>query len=106
MYVTEILSWQAQPGVSDQQMTSAMQAMLPDLKTLPGFLLQNLSKDTKGLWVAVYFWQTTEDAHNSNTLMANKTSMTNLMQLLHAETIEMKVLEPLQDSGTLLLPSV
>lgn len=102
MYVTEILSWQAQAGVSDQQMIAAMQSMLPDLKTLPGFLFQNLSKNAKGRWVAVYYWQTVADAHHSNTLMANKKSMTDLMQLLHAETIEMEVMEPLQNSGILL----
>lgn len=101
MYVTEILSWNAKSGVSDQQMIAAMLAMLSDLKALPGFLFQNLNKDTKDRWVAVYFWQTAKDAHNSNTLMANKKSMTALMQLLHAETIEMEVMEPLQDSGTL-----
>lgn len=102
MCITEILSWEAQPEVSDQQMIAAMQSMLPDLKTLPGFLFQNLNKDNKGRWVAVYFWQTVEDAHNSNTLMANKQSMADLMQLLHAESIEMEVMEPLQVSGTLL----
>jgi L-lactate utilization protein LutB len=102
MYVTEILSWNAKAGVSDQQMITAMQTMLPDLKNLPGFLFQNLSKDAKDRWVAVYFWQTAEDAHNSNVLIANKKSMTALMQLLHAETIEMEVMEPLQGSGTLL----
>jgi len=102
MCITEILSWEAQPDVSDQQMITAMQSMLPDLKTLPGFLFQNLNKDNKGRWVAVYFWQTVEDAHNSNTLMANKQSMTDLMQLLHAESIEMEVMKPLQVSGTLL----
>jgi hypothetical protein len=98
VYVTEILSWQAQADVSDQQMVDAMAAMLADLKALPGFLFQNLSKDSKGRWIAVYFWQIAEDAHNSNTLMANKASMANLMQLLHADSIAMEVMEPLQGS--------
>ena len=102
MYVTEILSWQAQADVSDQQMAAAIVAMVPDLKTLPGFLFQNLSKDNQGRWVAVYFWQTAENAHNSNTLMAKKESMTKLMQLLQADTIEIEVMEPLQESGKLL----
>ena len=101
MYVTEILSWQAQAEVSDQQMSEAMAAILPDLKALPGFLFQTLSKDCKGHWVAVYFWQTAEDAHNSNAFMAAKTSMASLMQLIIPETIEMEVMAPLQDSGKL-----
>ncbi|MEH6449409.1 MAG: hypothetical protein V7765_12115 [Oleispira sp.] len=104
MYVTEILSWQAKAEVTDEQMVAAVNAMLPDLKILPGFLFQSLSKDSQGRWVEVYFWQTTEDAHNSNELMAKKASLAHLMQLLHAETIEMEVMLPLQDSGALLLP--
>lgn len=99
MYITEVLSWQAQPEVSDQQMIDAVTALLPDLKILPGFLFQNLSKDSRGRWVEIYFWETSEDAHNSNTLMADKPSMANLMTLIIAESIEMEVLEPLQDSG-------
>ncbi len=104
MYITEILSWQAKTGVSDEQMVSAVDAMLSDLKTLPGFLFQTLSKDSQGRWVEVYFWRTAEEAQNSNDLMANKDSMANLMQLLQAETIAMEVMEPLQDSGRLCLP--
>lgn len=100
MYVTEILSWQAQPHVTDQQMSEAMSGMLPDLKTLPGFLFQTLSKDSKGNWIAIYFWRTAENAHESNTLMSDKASMSQLMQLLIPETIVMKVLQPLQDSGS------
>lgn len=104
MYVTEILSWQAKADVTDEQMVAAVDAMLPDLKLLPGFLFQSLSKDSQGRWIEVYFWQTAEDAHNSNELMAKKESLAQLMQLLHSETINMEVMQPLQDSGTLLLP--
>lgn len=104
MYVTEILSWQAKANVTDEQMVAAVDAMLPDLKLLPGFLFQSLSKDSQGRWIEVYFWQTAKDAHNSNELMAKKESLADLMQLLHGETISMEVMQPLQDSGALLLP--
>lgn len=103
MYVTEILTWQAKADVTDKQMVAAVDAMLPDLEKLPGFIFQSLSKDSQGRWVELYFWQTAEDAHNSNTLMADKTSMSTLMQLLIPESIEMAVMEPLQDSGKLSL---
>ncbi|KJZ14881.1 hypothetical protein TW85_07255 [Marinomonas sp. S3726] len=105
MYVTEVLSWQAKANVSDQDMINAVEGLLADLKTLPGFLFQNLSKDSKGRWVEVYFWQTEVDAHNSNSLMADKTSMVNLMGLIEIESISMEVMSPLQDSGALTLNS-
>jgi len=103
MYVTEVLSWQALPEISDQQMIAAVNAMVPDLQTLPGFLFQNLSKDSQGRWVEVYFWRTAEAAHNSNGLMQSKVSMKNLMQLIQPQSIGMEVMTPLQDSGTLTL---
>ena len=103
MYVTEILTWQAKPEVSDQDMINAVEGILPDLKILPGFIFQNLSKDSQGRWVEVYFWQTAEAAHNSNGLMADKASMANLMGLIEVESISMEVMSPLQDSGSLLL---
>lgn len=101
MYVTEILSWKAKDGISDQEMIDAVNALLPDLRTLPGFMFQNLSKDQRGRWIEVYFWKTAEDAHNSNTLMADKKSMSNLMLLIQVESLEMEVMAPLQDSGNL-----
>ena len=103
MYVTEVLSWQALPEISDQQMIVAVNAMVSDLQTLPGFLFQNLSKDTQGRWVEIYFWRTLEAAHNSNGLMQSKISMKNLMRLIQPQSIEMEVMTPLQDSGTLTL---
>lgn len=103
MYVTEVLSWQAKPEIDDQQMIDAVNNLLLDLKTLPGFLFQNLSKDSQGRWVEVYFWKTSDDAHNSNEMMADKASMQNLMQLILPQSIEMAVMEPLQDSGRLAL---
>lgn len=101
MYVTEVLSWQALENVNDQQMIAAMSTLLEDVKTLPGFLFQNLGKDSKGQWIAVYFWRTAKEAHNSNALMANKDSMAKLMQLIDAETLVIEVMDVLQGSEEL-----
>lgn len=105
MYVTEVLTWQGLPGVSDQQMIDAVEAMVPDLKQLPGFLLQTLSKDSNGRWLDLYFWQTAEEAHASNELMADKASLGALMSLLDVESITMDVMQPLQASGPSLFKS-
>ena len=99
MYVTELLSWQAKDKVTDQAMVLAVEAMLDDLRSLPGFLFQNLSKDSQGNWFEVYFWRTAEDAHQSNERMANKASLQQLMQLIKPESLKMEVMTPLQDSG-------
>ena len=99
MYVTEVLSWQANSGVTDSQMINAIEGIVSDLKTLPGFLFETLAKGEKGEWQQVYFWRTQAQAHDSNQLMADKASMQQLMQLIKSDTLSMSVMVPVQDSG-------
>ena len=98
MAVIEIVSWQAKPGVSDEEMRSALADMLPDLQALPGFQWQLAGKDAQGRWVDVYCWDDARDAHASNELMADKPSLAALLALLEADSVTMDVIEPLQAS--------
>ncbi len=97
--VFEILTWKAKPGVSDKQMIDAAEAMVADLRELNGFLNQSLYKDENGTWIDIYYWETEKDAHDSNASMAEKTSFHNLIELIDADSITMKVLNTLQSSG-------
>ncbi|WP_419903404.1 hypothetical protein [Kiloniella sp.] len=101
MYVVETVSWNAQADVSNQQMVDAVNNMLPDLKTLPGFKYQSLSKNDAGRWVEIYYWETSEDAHRSNELMADKVSLHNLIALIDIDSLSIEVLLPLQESSPL-----
>lgn len=100
MYVVEIVSWKAASDVADQQMIDAVRAMVPDLEMLPGFRYQSLSKDDEGLWMDIYYWDSKEDAHNSNDLMANKPSLHNLIALIDMSSLKIEVLTPYQESGS------
>ena len=104
MYVVEIVSWKAAPNVTDQQMIDAVQAMVPDLEKLPGFRYQSLSKDDEGLWMDIYYWDTKEDAHQSNDLMANKQSLQDLIPLIDMSSLKIHVLTPHQESGLISFP--
>ncbi|OMH29082.1 hypothetical protein [Motiliproteus sp. MSK22-1] len=98
MPVIEIVSWNAKDNTADKDMIAALNNLVPDLKNLPGFLEQSTGKDANGRWVDVYYWDSVENAHASNELMANKSSLTALMALLEPDSVTIQVIEPLQTS--------
>jgi len=99
--VFEILKWTSKPGVPDEQMISAVNAMVSDLTNLQGFLNQSLYKNSDGFWVDVYYWETEQNAHDSNQAMADKTSFKDLMGLIEPDSVTVEILTPLQNSGEL-----
>ncbi|GAB5463188.1 hypothetical protein [Hoeflea alexandrii] len=48
--VVELVKWKAKPSVSNEAMVAAVNRILPDLETLPGFISQTLYIDDKGYW--------------------------------------------------------
>ncbi len=103
MYVVEIVSWNGKSGVTDQEMIEAVNAMIPDLEKLPGFRYQSLSKSKNDQWVEIYYWDTAEEAHRSNDLMADKASLGQLLLLIKLESLSIEVLSPFQESMPLQL---
>lgn len=99
MAVIEIVSWDAKASTDDQEMINALNDLVPDLKTLPGFREQTAGKDSKGRWQSIYSWETSDDAHASNELMAERESLSNLMMLLDPQSITIEVIEPRQSSS-------
>ena len=102
MFVTEIVSWNANLGVTDQAMIQAVNALLPDLKKLPGFQYQSLGKTSQGRWIDIYYWDSVKDAHASNELMSASQSLNQLMTLIQPGSVTMEVLEPKQASSSLM----
>ena len=96
MTVFESVKWKAKTNVSDKEMINAVNKMVPDLKKLEGFINQTLYKDEYGYWIDIYYWDTTENAHLSNERMADKKSLKNLLELVQLDSVEIKILEPLQ----------
>ena len=99
MPVIEIVSWKAKDNITDQQMITAINNLTPDLRELPGFRTQSAGKDADNRWVDVYFWDSADDAHASNELMADKSSLAALMELLEPDSVTMQIIEPMQTSG-------
>jgi hypothetical protein len=62
------------------------------LKTLPGFVKQDLYKDDTGQWVDLYIWDTRANAEASNDLMAPKPSFAALMSLIDPSSVTIEFL--------------
>ena len=91
-HIVELVKWRSKPGVSDEQMIFAVDDILPDLETLPGFISQKLYKDDDGPWVDLYHWDTREQAIASNDLMAPRASFGALMDLIEPESVSIEFL--------------
>ncbi|WP_104400300.1 hypothetical protein [Vibrio penaeicida] len=102
-YVIETVSWKAKEDVTNKAMIQSVESMLVDLKDLPGFIHETLSLSEEGNWLQLYYWESAEDAHNSNHLMAEKSSLANLMMLIEPESIAIEVLTPQHVSSELAL---
>ncbi|MEZ9524546.1 hypothetical protein [Enterovibrio norvegicus] len=98
-YVVETVLWQAKQGVSTEDMSAAIDDMLVDLKTLPGFLHETLCQASNGDWMQLYYWETEHDAQQSSALMADKASFVQLLSLIAPESVEIKVYTPVQASS-------
>lgn len=89
--IVEIVKWKGVPGVSDQAMIEAALGLIPDLKSLGGFIDKTLYKNGDE-WVDIYYWTTVEDAHLSNARMAEKESLSKLFSLVLPETVSITVM--------------
>ncbi len=89
--VVEIVKWKSAPGVTDQAMIEAALDLVPDLKSIGGFIDKTLYKNDDE-WVDIYYWETTEDARLSNERMAGKESLGKLFSLVQPETVSITVM--------------
>ena len=85
--VYEIVKWKSKSNISNQTMIDAVNAMVVDLKTLEGFLHQSLYRNSDEEWVDIYYWETEENAHASNTSMADKASFKALIELIEPDSV-------------------
>lgn len=90
--IIELVKWRAKADIEDAAMISAVDGILPDLKTLPGFVSQTLYKDDEGYWVDLYRWETREQGVASNDLMAPRPSFQALIDLIDQTSVSIEFL--------------
>ncbi|QEQ96327.1 hypothetical protein [Neptunomonas concharum] len=97
--IFEILTWKSAPNVTEKNMIDSMSRFGNLVSTLPGFLHQSLYKRRDETWVCVYFWETEQQAHDSNDLVAGTPEFSELISLIEEGSITMEVLTALQERG-------
>jgi len=97
--IFEILTWQSATGVTDNKMINTMNQFSKVVAKLPGFLYQSLYKNSEGQWICIYFWETEQEAHASNGIVAETKAFDDLMSIIQKDSVTIEVLSSLQDSG-------
>ncbi|VAW98171.1 hypothetical protein MNBD_GAMMA22-1196 [hydrothermal vent metagenome] len=89
----KIVKWKAKSNVTDSEITYAVSNMVQDLNQLKGFVSHTLYKTDYDEWVDINYWDTVEDANNSNGEMLEKTSFTKLIKLIDVSTVNVDILD-------------
>src|SRR5688572_3145633 len=87
--VLEIVTFKTKPGVGDERVLAAADALQRDVEPLEGYLGRRLLKAEDGTWVDTVRWTSLEAAHAAFTLIASKPSAAAFMELTEAESITM-----------------
>lgn len=89
--IVEIVKWKSASGVTDQAVIAAALGLVPDLKSIGGFIDKTLYKNGDE-WVDIYYWESAEDAHLSNERMAKKGSLAELFSMVQPDTVSITVM--------------
>lgn len=85
----EVVLFKLKPGVEDMAFVAAAEAMLPDLRTVPGFVRRELLRGDEDLWVDVVHWRSLSEALAAMDLMMTQPSAGAFMAALDEQSIEM-----------------
>jgi hypothetical protein len=92
-HVCEIVRWKALHTVADADMVLAVEAIVPDLMSIGGFVSKTLYRDGDS-WVDIYMWKTRGDAESSMGKMSEKGSFQTLMSMIDPSSVSLTILEP------------
>lgn len=95
--VLEIVTFKAKPGVTDDRVLEAADALQRDVEPLEGYLGRRLLKAEDGTWVDTVRWTSVEAAHAAFKLIESRPSAAAFMELTEAESITMLHAHPVKD---------
>ena len=95
--VLEIVTFKAKPGVADDRVLAAADALQRDVERLEGYLGRRLLKAEDGTWVDTVRWTSVDAAHAAFKLIESKPSAAAFMELTEAESIRMLHAQPVKD---------
>ena len=85
----EVTLFKLKPDVEDTAFVAAAEAILPDLRAVPGFVRRELLRGDEGLWVDVVHWRSLSEALAAMDLIMTQPSAGPFMAALDEQSIEM-----------------
>ena len=85
----EVTLFKLKPDVADTAFVAAAEAILPDLRTVPGFVRRELLRGDEGLWVDVVHWRSLSEALAAMDFIMTQPSADPFMAALDEQSIEM-----------------
>src|SRR5688500_6666042 len=95
--VLEIVTFKTKPGVADDRVLAAADALQRDVEPLEGYLGRRLLKADDGTWVDTVRWSSVEAAHAAFKLIESKPSAAAFMEITEAESIRMLHAHPVKE---------
>jgi len=89
----KIVKWKAKTNVTDSEITYAVNNMVQDLNQLKGFVSHTLYKTEYNEWIDVNYWDSIEDANDSNGKMLEKDSFTSLIKLIDVASVNVDIMD-------------
>jgi len=91
--ILKIVKWKAKSNVTDSEITYAVNNMVQDLNKLKGFVSHTLYKTEYDEWVDINYWESVEDANDSNGIMLEKKSFTKLIDLIDVKSVNVDIMD-------------
>jgi hypothetical protein len=85
----EIVLYRSKPGVTDEQVLAASDALQADVAGFAGYIGRRLMKTADGLWVDALDWGSLEQAEAAAAAIMERPSAARFMALVEESTIQM-----------------
>jgi hypothetical protein len=85
----EVVLYRSKPGVADEEVVAASEALQSDLETYPGYLRRRLMKTTDGLWVDTVDWRSLSEALAAAAAIMARPSAAGFMALVDEPSVQM-----------------
>ena len=95
----EVVLYRAKPGVPDQQVVDASDALQADLEGFAGYIRRRLMKTADGLWVDTVDWRSLEQAEAAAATIMQRPSAARFMALVEESSVQMMHPRPVRVYG-------
>jgi hypothetical protein len=94
--VLEVVLFKLKPGADEVAFLAACEAVMPDLRTMRGFMGRALFKDAEGRWMDTVHWHSLDDAQRAAEAFLSLPCAQTLIALIEEPSMTMLHLEPVR----------